>query len=141
MATVFWFKVYNPTNGGMRRSPRKATEDAIHCIGGQKVWGSAEEVPDSLLDCHGFYAPPTPAQRLSDHNQALVCRTLPYGLEAPPIAADVLTGFRVLRVEVGALDALLDAARREGREQATDRLETRASEGLSKDGDLLSHTA
>jgi hypothetical protein len=130
MATVFWFKVYNPTNGGMRKSPRKATEDAIHCIGGQKVWGSAEEVPDSLLDCNGFYAPPTPVQKLSDRNQALVHRTLPYGLEAPPIADAALTGFRVLRVEVGALNALLDAARREGWEQAMDRSE-----------DALTHTA
>jgi hypothetical protein len=58
MATVFWFKVPNPETGELEEAPMKATEQAIHASGGEKILGSAEEVPDGALYGIGFYDSP-----------------------------------------------------------------------------------
>ena len=73
MAEVFWFKVRNPQTGRMEVYPKKGAEDAIARMGGEKVWGSVEEVDDDELDDDGLYE--QPHGRLADlspQNRALV---------------------------------------------------------------------
>ena len=48
MAEVFWFKIQSQTY------PRKGTDEAIARLGGEKVWGSVEEVDDADLDADGL---------------------------------------------------------------------------------------
>ena len=63
MATVFWYKVRNPANGEMQEAPRKATEEAIAIIGGEKILGSAEEIDAADLQPGGFYESPYPPDK------------------------------------------------------------------------------
>jgi hypothetical protein len=58
MATVFWFRTLNPETGEHEEAPKKATEETIERLGGEKIWGSAEEVDDAAVDADGFYASP-----------------------------------------------------------------------------------
>ena len=58
MATVFWYKTRNPKTGEMEEAPRKATEEAIAIVGGEKIVGSAEEVDEHDLQPGGFYESP-----------------------------------------------------------------------------------
>ncbi len=58
MAVVFWFKAPNPQTGEMEEQPMKATEAAIVAARGEKILGSAEEVPDDALYGPGFYDSP-----------------------------------------------------------------------------------
>jgi hypothetical protein len=58
MAVVFWFKVPDPETGEMVEQPMKATEAAIHALGGEKVLGSAEEVADEAVYGDGYYDSP-----------------------------------------------------------------------------------
>ena len=107
MAEVFWFKLKDAATGHSRTHPKKGTIAAIARMGGEKVWGSAEEVDDSDLDGEGLYA--QPQGRLADlsaPNRALIER----------LAIDVDKGDDWDRVDItGAdLNRLLDAARQEG---------------------------
>jgi hypothetical protein len=75
MPEVFWFKVRNPSTGHLDRYPKKAVASVIARLGGEKVWGSIEEVHDDDLDPDGFYE--QPRGRLGDltpENRALVER-------------------------------------------------------------------
>jgi hypothetical protein len=58
MATVFWFKLPNAATGKMEEAPMKATEAAIEASHGEKILGSAEEVPEDALYGIGFYDSP-----------------------------------------------------------------------------------
>jgi hypothetical protein len=107
MAEVFWFKVWDRQAGRSRTHPKKGTDTAIARFGGEKVWGSAEEVDDSELDREGLYA--QPKGRLADlspQNHALIER----------LAIDVDKGDDWDRVDITGVDLnrLLDAARDEG---------------------------
>ena len=107
MAEVFWFRVWDRQAGRSRTYPKKGTEAAIARFGGEKVWGSAEEVDDGELDREGLYA--QPKGRLADlspENHALIER----------LAIDVDKGDDWDRVDITGVDLnrLLDAAREEG---------------------------
>ena len=107
MAEVFWFKLKDAATGHSRTYPKKGTNAAIARMGGEKVWGSVEEIDDGELDGDGLYA--QPQGRLADlspHNRALIER----------LAIDVDNGHDWDRVDItGAdLNRLLDAARQEG---------------------------
>ncbi len=58
MAVVFWFKIFDPETGHLVEQPMKATEAAIAASGGEKVLGSAEDVPNEALYGIGFYDSP-----------------------------------------------------------------------------------
>lgn len=106
MAEVFWFKVRDDA-GDLRRHPRKGTDEAIERLGGEKVWGSVEEVDDADLDADGLYAPPEGRLAdLSPRNRALIAR----------LAIDVDKGGDWDRIDITGhdLDRALDAAREEG---------------------------
>ena len=107
MAEVFWFKVQDGEGGESRTYPKKGTDAAIERMGGEKVWGSVEEVDDAALDADGLYA--QPKGRLADlspHNRALLDR----------LGIDVDKGDDWDRIDITGrdLDRLLDAAREEG---------------------------
>jgi hypothetical protein len=107
MAEVFWFKVRDEESGEHRTYPRKGTDEAIARMGGEKVWGSVEEVDDGDLDADGLYA--QPKGRLADlspQNRALLDR----------LAIDVDKGDDWDRIDLTGqdLNRLLDAAREEG---------------------------
>jgi hypothetical protein len=107
MAEVFWFKVRDGESGEPRTYPKKGTDQAIERMGGEKVWGSVEEVDDTDLDPDGLYA--QPKGRLADlspQNRALLER----------MAIDVDKGDDWDRIDITGqdLNRLLDAAREEG---------------------------
>ena len=58
MPVVFWYKIKNPETGVIETAPSKATEETIVRLGGEKIWGSAEEIDDDQLQDGGFYASP-----------------------------------------------------------------------------------
>jgi len=66
MATVFWYRMKNSKTGEMEEAPRKATEEAIAIIGGEKIIGSAEEIDDHDLQPGGFYESPYTPEDLRD---------------------------------------------------------------------------
>jgi hypothetical protein len=109
MAEVFWFRVHNPRTGRMEVYPKKGDEGAIARLGGEKLWGSSEEVDDDELDSNGLYE--QPKGRLADlspQNRALVER----------LQIDIDEGGEWDRLDLAGedLDRLLDAAREEGRD-------------------------
>ncbi len=109
MAEVFWFRVHNPQTGRMEVYPKKGAEDAITRLGGEKLWGSVEEVDDDELDAEGLYE--QPKGRLADlspQNRALIER----------LQVDIDEGGDWDRLDVTGddLNRLLDAARDEGRD-------------------------
>ena len=109
MAEVFWFRMRDPATGRTDTYPKKGTEDAIERLGGEKLWGSVEEVDDHELDADGLYE--QPKGRLADlspQNRALVEQS----------QIDIEKGDDWDRVDLtGAdLNRLLDAARNEGRD-------------------------
>jgi hypothetical protein len=109
MAEVFWFKVRNPQTGRMEVYPKKGAEDAIARMGGEKVWGSVEEVDDEELDADGLYEQPHGRMAdLSPQNRALVER----------LEIDVDEGGDWDRLDITGqdLERLLNAARDEGRD-------------------------
>jgi len=111
MAEVFWFKVKDPATGRARTYPKKGTEQAIKRLGGDKVWGSVEEVDDAKLDADGFYTPPKGRfADLSPRNRDLVARLAPHAEDGTDWDEVGLTGVE--------LDRVLDAAREEGRLEA-----------------------
>ena len=67
MATVVLYKVRNPATGDMEEAPRKATEEAIAIIGGEKILGSAEEIDEHDLQPGGFFESPYPPGHVRDH--------------------------------------------------------------------------
>jgi hypothetical protein len=88
--------------------PKKGDEGAIARLGGEKLWGSAEEVDDDEIDSEGLYE--QPKGRLADlspQNRALVER----------LEVDIDEGADWDRLDLTGedLDHLLDAAREEGR--------------------------
>jgi hypothetical protein len=108
MAEVFWFRVRNPRTGSMEVYPKKGDEGAIARLGGEKLWGSAEEVDDDELDGEGLYE--QPRGRLADlspQNRALVER----------MRVDIDDGADWDRLDLTGedLNRLLDAAREDGR--------------------------
>jgi len=108
MAEVFWFRVHNPRTGRMEVYPRKGDEGAIARMGGEKLWGSAEEVDDEELDADGLYDQPKGRLNdLSPQNRALVER----------MRVDIDDGADWDRLDLTGedLDRLLDGARDEGR--------------------------
>jgi hypothetical protein len=109
MAEVFWFRMRDPVTGQVETYPKKGTEDAITRLGGEKLWGSVEEVDEEELDDNGLYE--QPRGRLADlspQNRALMER----------LEIDVDEGGDWDRLDLSGadLDRLLDAARDEGRE-------------------------
>ncbi len=110
MAEVYWFKVRDSKTGALARFRRKATLAAIARMGGKKVWGSAEEIPDAEVDAGGFYDPP-PGQLadLTPQNRALIDRVAPSACGGPDWDLVELTGVDLNRA--------LDAAREEGRHE------------------------
>ncbi len=109
MAEVFWFKVRNPQTGRMEVYPKKGAEDAIRRMGGEKVWGSVEEIDDEELDDEGLYE--QPKGRLADlspQNRALV--------ERLEIEIEDGSDWDLLELSGEDLERLLDAARDEGRD-------------------------
>ena len=109
MAEVFWFRIRNPRTGRIEVYPKKGDEEAIARFGGEKLWGSAEEVDDEELDSNGLYE--QPQGRLADlspQNRALVER----------LGIDIDEGEDWDRVDLTGqdLNRLLDSARDEGRE-------------------------
>jgi hypothetical protein len=107
MAEVFWFRVRNPRTGRVEVYPKKGDEGAIARFGGEKLWGSAEEVDDEEVDEYGLYE--QPKGRLADlspRNRALVER----------MQIDIDGGGDWDRLDLTGedLDRLLDAAREEG---------------------------
>jgi hypothetical protein len=109
MAEVFWFRLRDPATGRMETYPQKGTEDAIARLGGEKLWGSVEEVGDDELDADGLYE--QPKGRLADlspQNRALVER----------LEIDIDEGGDWDRVDLTGedLNRLLDAARDDGRD-------------------------
>ncbi len=106
MPEVFWFKVRNPKTGHMDKYPKKAVGGVIARLGGEKVWGSIEEVPDDALDPEGFYEQPKGGlQDLTRQNLALVDR----------LQIDIDKGRDWDRIDLTGYDLnrLLDAARDE----------------------------
>lgn len=113
MAEVFWFKVRNPQTGRMEVFPKKGVATVIARLGGDRLWGSIEEVGDEALDADGFYQ--QPKGRLADlspQNFALVDR----------LRVDIDNGHDWDRIDLtGAdLDRLLNAARQEAMTSALD---------------------
>lgn len=109
MAEVFWFRLRDPASGRVETYPKKGTEEAIARLGGEKVWGSVEEVDDDELDAEGLYE--QPKGRLADlsaQNRALV--------ERLRIDLDEGDDWDRLDVTGADLNRLLDAARDEGRD-------------------------
>ena len=107
MAEVFWFKVRNPETDKMERCPRKGAAAAIERAGGEKIWGSAEEIPDAELDADGFYDPPQGRfADLSEENWDIVKRTAP--------SAGPGSDWNLIELSGEDLNAALDAARSEG---------------------------
>jgi hypothetical protein len=109
MAEVFWFRLRDPASGRTETYPKKGTEDAIARLGGEKLWGSVEEVDDDELDADGLYD--QPKGRLADlspQNRALVER----------LEIDIDQGGDWDRLDLTGedLNHLLDAARDEGRD-------------------------
>ncbi|HEY4030198.1 MAG TPA: hypothetical protein VGM25_07630 [Caulobacteraceae bacterium] len=109
MAEVFWFRMRDPATGRVETYPKKGTEDAISRLGGEKLWGSVEEVDAGELDANGLYE--QPQGRLADlspQNRALVER----------LQIDIDGGDDWDRLDLSGedLDRLLDAARDEGRD-------------------------
>ena len=109
MAEVFWFRRRDPATGRVETYPKKGTEDAIARLGGEKLWGSVEEVDEHELDANGLYD--QPKGRLADlspQNRALVER----------MEIDIDTGDDWDRLDLTGedLNRLLDAARNEGRD-------------------------
>jgi hypothetical protein len=109
MAEVFWFRRLDPATGRTETYPKKGTEEAIARLGGEKLWGSVEEVDDDELDANGLYD--QPKGRLADlspQNRALVER----------LEIDIDQGDDWDRLDLAGedLDRLLDAARDEGRD-------------------------
>ena len=110
MAEVFWFRLRDPASGRVETYPKKGTEDAITRLGGEKLWGSVEEVDAEDLDPEGLYE--QPKGRLADlspPNRALIER----------LEVDIDEGGDWDRLDLTGedLDRLLDAARDEGRER------------------------
>jgi len=108
MAEVFWFRVHNPRTGHMEVYPKKGDEGAIARMGGEKLWGSAEEVDEQELDADGLYEQPKGRLNdLSPQNRALLER----------LRIDIDDGDDWDRLDITGedLDRLLDAARDEGR--------------------------
>jgi hypothetical protein len=106
MAEVFWFKIRNPQTGRMELYPKKGVPSAIARLGGDRLWGSIEEVDDEELDDGGFYQ--QPKGRLADlspQNLALVER----------LQIDIDNGHDWDRVDLTGedLNRLLNAARKE----------------------------
>jgi hypothetical protein len=109
VAEVFWFRLRDPATGRVEAYPKKGTEDAIARLGGEKLWGSVEEVDDDELDPEGLYE--QPKGRLADlspQNRALIER----------LQVDIDAGGDWDRLDLTGedLDHLLDAARDEGRD-------------------------
>jgi hypothetical protein len=109
MAEVFWFRLRDPASGRTETYPKKGTEDAIARLGGEKLWGSVEEVDDRELDADGLYD--QPKGRLADlnpQNRALVER----------LEIDIDQGDDWDRLDLAGddLNRLLNAARDEGRD-------------------------
>jgi hypothetical protein len=109
MAEVFWFRLHDPATGRTETYPKKGTEDAIERLGGEKLWGSVEEVDEDELDSEGLYD--QPQGRLADlnpQNRALVER----------LKVDIDEGADWDRLDLTGedLNRLLDAARDEGRD-------------------------
>jgi len=109
MAEVFWFRLRDPVTGRAATFHKKGTEEAIARLGGEKLWGSVEEVDDDELDANGLYE--QPRGRLGDlnpQNRALIER----------LDIDIDEGGDWDRLDLTGedLDRLLDAARDEGRE-------------------------
>ena len=110
MAEVFWFRLRDPATGRVDTYPKKGTEDAIARLGGEKLWGSVEEVDEDELDPNGLYE--QPKGRLADlspQNRALI--------ELLEIDIDEGGDWDRLDLTGGDLNRLLDAARDEGRER------------------------
>ena len=108
MAEVFWFRVHNARTGRMEVYPRKGDEGAIARLGGEKLWGSAEEIDDGELDADGLYEQPRGRlDDLSPQNRALIER----------MRVDIDDGHDWDRLDLTGhdLDRLLEAAREEGR--------------------------
>jgi len=109
MAEVFWFRLKDPATGRTETYPKKGTDEAIDRLGGEKLWGSVEEVDEDELDADGLYE--QPKGRLADlspQNRALVER----------LRIDTDDGADWDRIDLTGedLDRLLDAAREEGRD-------------------------
>ena len=107
MAEVFWFKVRDPATGHSHTFPKKGTKETIARMGGEKVWGSVEEVDEAHLDADGLYTQPKGRLAdLSQQNRALIER----------LAIDVDAGIDWDRVDITGADLqrLLEAAREEG---------------------------
>jgi hypothetical protein len=107
MAAVFWFRLRDPATGRVETYPWKGTEDAIARLGGEKLWGAAEEVGDDALDAGGLYGQPqVPRTELSPQNLALIRRL--------QIEIDDGGDWDRLDLSREDLDRLLNAARYEG---------------------------
>jgi hypothetical protein len=107
MTAVFWFRLRDPATGRVETYPRKGTEAAIARLGGEKLWGSVEEVGDDKLDASGLYGQPKGRRTdLSPQNRALLHR----------LQIDLDEGGDWDRIDLSHedLDRLLDAARHEG---------------------------
>jgi hypothetical protein len=109
MAEVFWFRLRDPASGRTETYPKKGTEDAIERLGGEKLWGSVEEVDEDELDANGLYD--QPKGRLADlspQNRALIER----------LQIDIDEGGDWDRLDLTGedLNRLLDTARDEGRD-------------------------
>jgi hypothetical protein len=106
MPEVFWFKVRNPNTGRMEVYPKKGVAGAIAQLGGEKLWGSIEEVDDDALDPQGFYEQPKGRlEDLTPQNLALVER----------LRIDIDNGRDWDRIDLTGhdLNRLLNAAREE----------------------------
>ena len=67
MPVVYWYRVKNPSTGEMEEGARKATEETIDQLGGEKVLGSAEEIEDAELEPGGFFDSPWPPKEALEH--------------------------------------------------------------------------
>ncbi len=108
MAAVFWFRLRDPGTGRVETYPRKGTEAAIARLGGEKLWGAAEEVGDDELDAGGLHGQPKGRRAdLSPQNRALIQKLL-------QIDIDEDGDWDRIDLTHEDLDRLLDAARHEG---------------------------
>ncbi len=106
MPEVFWFKVHNPKTGRMETYPKKGVANAIARLGGEKIWGSIEEVDDDALDPEGLYEQPKGRlEALTPQNLALIDR----------LQIDIDNGRDWDRIDLTGrdLNRLLNAAREE----------------------------
>ncbi len=67
MPVVYWYKVKNPATGHMEEGSKKATEQTIESLGGEKVLGSAEEIHDDQLEPGGYFDSPWPPKEALEH--------------------------------------------------------------------------